>query len=451
MGDNSIQNYFTWVAWTFATVFSAGSYRLAYKPSLLSFPIAFLASEYAHISAAVQVAMVLLLAKLNPRLLHTNMGKLFCLANCFIAGLQINLVLHSLRSAKVYASAMKAKGVRTPNLDAGGASMLLSLLAFGRSFLPKQVQSNEFSYAAMEDVDQDLVEMNKTTSKRIKSMLSNTGRGRRAKWLTLDIIRKKEHGDRGHGKDLLPVLFYIHGGGWTVGDKTFACRPMLEYIAATQEVLVVTINYRLAPERTFPHQLHDAKRALIWVKRNIKDHGGNPSKIVVAGESAGGHLSVMMALTCNNPAYQPEEEPDADTSVVGCVDLYGVHDMRDRKVKGLAQNVLFQSKIKANPEEFAAGSPTALVERMVAEKSVDPPPTLVIHGTRDSLAPLKGALKFFETLKKLRKVNQSSKKDVLVVQPTAHHAFGYLKTPRSVSTALAISDFLLDCVNTAKL
>lgn len=451
MGDNSIGNYFTWMAWTFATLFSVGSYRLAHKPSVLSFPVSFLASEYAHVSAAAQVLFILLLGKLNPRLLHTNMGKIFCLANCFATGLQVNLVLHALRSTKIYAKALNAKGVRTPNLDAGAFPMLLSLFSVGSMFLPKEVKSTELSYAAMEDVDQELADLNKTTSRSLKRLLSNTGRGRRAKWLTLDIIERK---DRRRSKELLPVLFYVHGGAWTVGDKTFACRPMLEYIAATQDVIVVTINYRLAPERTFPSQLLDAKRALVWVKRNIKEHGGNPAKIVVAGESAGGHLSAMMALTCNNPDYQPEEDPDADTSLVGCVDLYGVHDLRERKLRGISQRVLLQTSFRENPEEFAAGSPTAIVEKLMeqgGENATDPPPILVIHGSRDSLAPLKSAINFFEQLKKLRSIKNSSHKDVLVVQPTAHHAFGYLKTPRTVATALAISDFLKDCANTSKL
>lgn len=221
---------------------------------------------------------------------------------------------------------------------------------------------------------------------------------------------------------------------------------------ATANVIVVSINYRLAPERAFPSQLIDAKRALGWVKRNIRDYGGNPSAIIVGGESAGGHLSAMMNLTINDEHFQPSEDVNVDTSVIGCVDLYGVHDLSIGMIKVLSKRVLLQDN---ESDYFEMGSPTPIVNAMInntsLDKPIDPPPMLIIHGTRDVLASLKGAKVFHEQLIKLRNTNRSTKKDVFVVQPAAHHAFGYLKSPRTISTALAIADFMKSCTNVSRL
>ena len=120
-----------------------------------------------------------------------------------------------------------------------------------------------------------------------------------------------------------PVLFYIHGGGWIVGDKGVSCIALLKHMAQAGWI-VYSVNYRLAPKHKFPQGLYDVKKALAWVRQTgLAKYGGDAAKVVVGGESAGGHIAALVALTQNDPAYQPGFEK-ADTSVIACVDIYGV-------------------------------------------------------------------------------------------------------------------------------
>ena len=90
------------------------------------------------------------------------------------------------------------------------------------------------------------------------------------------------------------VLFFTHGGGWVMcSPKTHA--NMCRYLCAAAGVIGVNTEYRLAPEHKFPTAVDDALAALEWVATNISRYGGDPGKIVVAGDSAGGNLAAVLA------------------------------------------------------------------------------------------------------------------------------------------------------------
>lgn len=101
----------------------------------------------------------------------------------------------------------------------------------------------------------------------------------------------------------LPVIIYYHGGGWVFGDLESAdagCR----ILADKAHAIVVSVNYRLAPEHPFPTPLHDAYDSLLWVFDNIASFGGDKSRLTVAGDSAGGNLATVvsyLAATYNGP------------------------------------------------------------------------------------------------------------------------------------------------------
>ena len=87
-----------------------------------------------------------------------------------------------------------------------------------------------------------------------------------------------------------PVLVFVHGGGFTGGDKHVAGSPMYDHIGAwavRNGWVGVTITYRLAPEHTWPSGAQDVAAAAAWVRANIASYGGDPSRVVVAGHSAG--------------------------------------------------------------------------------------------------------------------------------------------------------------------
>jgi len=104
----------------------------------------------------------------------------------------------------------------------------------------------------------------------------------------------------------LPVIVYYHGGGWVFGncDSTDAGCQLL---AEKAQAIVVSVDYRLAPEYPFPTPLYDAYDSFMWVFENIENFGGDPANLTVAGDSAGGNLATVvayLAATLNGPAIK---------------------------------------------------------------------------------------------------------------------------------------------------
>jgi acetyl esterase len=95
--------------------------------------------------------------------------------------------------------------------------------------------------------------------------------------------------------DDLPVVVYFHGGGWTIGtvDQFDA---ITRQVANASGAIVVSVDYRLAPEHPFPVPLDDCWRALVWTAKNASSFGGDGSRIAVMGDSAGGNLAAVCAL-----------------------------------------------------------------------------------------------------------------------------------------------------------
>jgi acetyl esterase/lipase len=224
-----------------------------------------------------------------------------------------------------------------------------------------------------------------------------------------------------------PVFLYVHGGGWVIGNKRQQGRLTVHELAAAGWVCV-SINYRLSPRATFPDHLIDVKRALRWVKAHIAEVGGDPSFVVIGGGSAGAHLASLAALTAGRPEYQPGFEDD-DLAVQGCVAYYGVFDFvdRDRHFPHrafqdlLLARIVMKAKLAAAAEAYAAASPF----HQVCAAS---PPFLVIHGDRDSLAPVGAARAFVGALRSV-----CAARVTYVELPGAQHAFELFPSLRSVA------------------
>jgi acetyl esterase/lipase len=247
----------------------------------------------------------------------------------------------------------------------------------------------------------------------------------------LDIIRR-----RADPPIAGPVLVYIHGGAWVIGDKREQGLPLLHELARRGWV-TVTINYRLSPKATWPDHLVDCKRALVWVREHIAEYGGDPGFIAVSGGSAGGHLSSMVALTPGDPSFQPGFE-DAPTTVDACVPFYGVYDMTagrgtshyDKGLMTLLERRVFKRRYEDEPLIFEEASPMRRVNG-------DAPAFFVVHGTHDTLVPVAEARRFVEAL---RAVSQAP---VLYAElPYTQHAFDVLPSVRSAHAVAAVVRFL---------
>ena len=91
----------------------------------------------------------------------------------------------------------------------------------------------------------------------------------------------------------LPVLLWIHGGGMVMGSLD-GYDPVVRSVCAATGCLVVSVDYRLAPENPFPAQVDDTLAVARWLRASIADRGGDPDRMVVAGDSAGGTLSAVL-------------------------------------------------------------------------------------------------------------------------------------------------------------
>ncbi|MGD8825940.1 MAG: alpha/beta hydrolase [Myxococcales bacterium] len=247
--------------------------------------------------------------------------------------------------------------------------------------------------------------------------------------LELDVIAPA---DRGINR---PAILQIHGGSWVMGDKREQGWPLLSHLAAHGWVCF-NLNYRLSPGATFPDHLVDLKAGLAWIREHAADWGIDPSFVAVTGGSAGGHLAALMALTGNDPEYQPGFE-ESDTTVQAAVPIYGVYDFTSR----LGENRLpfwyrrLESQImKAfrdeEPDKFKRASP---IDRIHA----DAPPFLVIHGDRDTLAPVEEARYFAQ------KLHETSNAPAIYAELSgAQHAFDLFCSPRTAHMVAAVLQFL---------
>jgi acetyl esterase/lipase len=249
--------------------------------------------------------------------------------------------------------------------------------------------------------------------------------------LLLDVHRSRDAspGDR------RPTLVYVHGGGWILGHRERQGLPLLQHLAARGWVCF-SVDYRLSPAATFPDHLVDVKRAIAWVREHAAEYGADPGFVAVAGNSAGGHLAALAALTPGDPEYQPGFE-SADTSVSACIGLYGVYDFLDRHghwphqgMRRLLERHVMKATRAAARAAFEKASP---IDRVRA----DAPPFLLVHGDNDTLSPVGEARRFYEALR------ATSRGPVAYAEiPGAQHAFEIFPSLRTAHALDGMTRFL---------
>ncbi|RME45462.1 MAG: alpha/beta hydrolase [Deltaproteobacteria bacterium] len=247
--------------------------------------------------------------------------------------------------------------------------------------------------------------------------------------LRLDLYRHRDHPEN------CPILVEIHGGGWVIGSKNQQGLPLM-YRMAAQGWLCVNVNYRLSPHATFPEHLIDLKEAVRWIREHAAAYGGDPGFLATTGESAGGHLSSLMALTGNDPEYQPGFE-SADTSIQAALSFYGVYDFldvqrywrHDRMARLLEHHVMKASMAEAT-EAYRKASPLWRVHS-------DAPPFFVIHGDHDTMVPVAQARDFVRVLREV------SRNPVVYAEiPGAQHAFEIFYSLRTLYVLAGVERFL---------
>ncbi|MBS4538925.1 alpha/beta hydrolase [Clostridium sp. D2Q-11] len=125
----------------------------------------------------------------------------------------------------------------------------------------------------------------------------------------------------------LPIMIYIHGGGWTIGNKgnyTKLCQTI-----ANEGFLVFNINYRLGPKNQHPSQVIDVIDAIKWVKENYTDYNGDINQIFLGGDSGGAHLSSLVSCILTNENLRKSyniETPIVKEQLLGLILYYGAYN-----------------------------------------------------------------------------------------------------------------------------
>lgn len=105
------------------------------------------------------------------------------------------------------------------------------------------------------------------------------------------------------GNPPYPMLVFFHGGGFVVGTLD-EFNPFCTYLAAGASCIVVSVDYRLAPEHKHPAAVEDAVVALCWVVEHAADLAGDPTRVALAGDSAGANLAAVAAITARDQGFR---------------------------------------------------------------------------------------------------------------------------------------------------
>lgn len=176
----------------------------------------------------------------------------------------------------------------------------------------------------------------------------------------------------------MPLIIWIHGGGWQKGDKAQCPAKVLTRFG----YVVASLNYRLTDEAIFPAQINDCKAAVRWLRAHADEYHIDPDRVGVWGASAGGHLVALLGTAGDAKELEGDGGNETFSSKVQAVcDFFGPSDLtrvRDEDAADSAIPKLLGGSIREHQDKAKQASPITYVTR-------DDPPFLIMHGTKDPL------------------------------------------------------------------
>ena len=179
----------------------------------------------------------------------------------------------------------------------------------------------------------------------------------------------------------LPILVYYHGGGWVQGDLD-SHDGICGKLAKWSNCIVIAVDYRLAPEHKFPAAPLDAIAAYKWVRTNATTLGGDPERIGVGGDSAGGNLA---AVVCQQTAINGERTPDLQVLIYPALDgrmiTDSMEELREAYILPKARMQYFLDLYTRGPEDIEDIKLSPALRETVA----DQPKACIVTGGFDPL------------------------------------------------------------------
>jgi acetyl esterase/lipase len=230
-----------------------------------------------------------------------------------------------------------------------------------------------------------------------------TGSGQNAPKVEKDVVYGEAGGQkllldvyRPDNQEVLPAVVFVHGGGWSGGNK----RDFGDLAAGLTKAGYVSfsVGYRLVTREgnTYPAQLDDVQRAVRWIRAHAKQYNVDPNRIGALGASAGGHLVALLGT--RETRDNSDAALAAYSSRVNCViDIFGPTDFTvpntlSDEARGIVVNFLGKTREEA-PEIYRDASPITHIDK----KTV---PFLIFHGTADPLVPLDQSQRFHDALRR---------------------------------------------------
>ena len=208
--------------------------------------------------------------------------------------------------------------------------------------------------------------------------------------LKLTVMRPFEHANQA-----LPVIFWFGGGGWMAVDHNVHLPNLVDFVRAG--FVVVSVAYRNSNQAIWPAPLVDAKSAIRYMKAHAAKYQIDPNRIVVMGESAGGHLASMVAVTNGLSQFDEGQYLDYTSEVQAAVPWYGVVNLLSAK-QGSRTNdfdFVYRNILGADPETHTDLVAQADPQHFATATTV---PFLLLHGTDDEVVPIEDSRQFYQCL-----------------------------------------------------
>ena len=207
-----------------------------------------------------------------------------------------------------------------------------------------------------------------------------------------------------------PAIIYFPGGGFTTTDYEKFIE--MRFSLAKAGFVVAAAEYRVVPNK-FPAILEDGKSAVRFLKAHANAYGIDASKIGVLGDSAGGYLSQMVAVTGNEKQFDKGDNLHVDSSVQAAATLYGISDLHnigagfDEAIQKIHQSPAVTEALLVNGVAFneypgasiLSDSDKALAASSLGHIKKNLPPFLIMHGTEDKLVSPVQSEQLYEALK----------------------------------------------------
>lgn len=176
---------------------------------------------------------------------------------------------------------------------------------------------------------------------------------------------------------LSPAVMYVHGGAWIFGDKEINTGTADVPELLSRGYIVVMVNYRLAPDYMFPAQIEDVKCAVRYLRLHATEYGIDSKHIGAWGDSAGGQLVSLLALT-NDRIFNTGEYPNQSSRIQAAVDYFGPTNLTNPNFYNLYSAAL--DEIFGSYEKMIKASPVYYISN---DSSKISPPFLIFQGDRD--------------------------------------------------------------------